>query len=200
MQENSLVFNAVLICLNKESINHDSLEYILDNFCGQVVYDLNKANIDANTIVYVCGDVESLQYKVPLFKELNIIKELSWSWTNKIATIGNKIKKLKDSKADKSVIAPLIPCLQLYKSNARAVKSNSLPLPSGYIPQHLLYKYQDIDIDTSCNAYDMNEPFLTASIPEGKEYNIVTIGQVPINIHNVGLYFREFFMKKIILI
>ena len=62
----------VLIVLNNHQEINEELQYLIDNFCGIVVYDLN-ADFN-NKKIYICGDLHNIGEDSPF---LNIIKEFS---------------------------------------------------------------------------------------------------------------------------
>lgn len=62
----------VLIVLNNHQEINEELQYLIDNFCGIVVYDLN-ADFN-NKKIYICGDLHNIGEDSPC---LNIIKEFS---------------------------------------------------------------------------------------------------------------------------
>jgi hypothetical protein len=66
----------------------EELEYIKTNFCGIVLSDLEslKSNrCDANTIIYLCGDIEKVykQAELKYYNTVNVIEELSNNYTSK---------------------------------------------------------------------------------------------------------------------
>lgn len=109
-KENTLLKDKhILLCLDAE--NNQELDYLLHNFCGIVLTEINDHNIfSSDKIVYMCGNI-------------------------------SKFLKV-DSKAN-------------------------------YVIRELSNNYE-ICVD----------------------YEIINIGMVPINIHNVGIYFRNFFNSK----
>lgn len=65
----------------------EELEYIKTNFCGIVLSDIDslKSNrCGANTIIYLCGDLEKINKQVELkyYNTVNVIEELSSNYTN----------------------------------------------------------------------------------------------------------------------
>lgn len=119
-KENKLILDKhILICSGDKFLNLDMLylkefEYIKNNFCGNVLLNLdnlNEYNNQSNIIIYICGNIEQILEQMQLFsnKKVNVIKELSYNFG------------------------------------------------------------------------------------DSENYKIINIGQVPINIHNVGLYFKKFF-------
>ncbi|MFC3157676.1 hypothetical protein SAMN05443633_10410 [Chryseobacterium arachidis] len=62
----------VLIILNKSLEINSELQYLIDNFCGSILYDFSD-NLK-NKKIYICGDI-SLLNETPHF--INIIKEFS---------------------------------------------------------------------------------------------------------------------------
>jgi hypothetical protein len=113
------------ILIYEEKLQHPSLDYLINNFCGKVV----SSNIDDYTIfspgrmIYICGNVQQIY---PLIKN----------------TPHKKIYIIKDLSSD------------YHSSNAHQ----------------------------SSDDYGLFE-----------DYEIITIGMVPINIHGMGVYFRKFF-------
>lgn len=82
--ENTLLLNKnILICyeiLNLDELHNNELNNIKNNFCG-IVYN-NNLNINTNNcIIYACGDISTISNSI--FTEFNVIKELSYNYTNK---------------------------------------------------------------------------------------------------------------------
>lgn len=124
-KENNLLTNKnILICIDDElnkfySLYINEIDNIKENFCGIVLSDIENFNVQNNTIIYICGDIE---------KNYNTIKKNNVLFLN---------------------------------------KNNVLFL----VIKNISYNYEN----------NLNN------------YNIINIEQIPLNIHNVGLYFKHFF-------
>lgn len=65
----------ILVVLQNNGNSNSALQYLIDNFCGLVVYTLSEPNIDfSNKKVYVCGDFSTLE---DLSSFIHIIEEFS---------------------------------------------------------------------------------------------------------------------------
>lgn len=108
--ENKLLTKKHLLLYDQSSQINEDLQYVLENFCGTVITDLQLANGTNDAILYMCGDTSKFVINYDKFENIRIIKELSIN-------------------------------------------------------------------------YD-GVPF---------NYELISVGQIPINIYNVGVYFRRYF-------
>ena len=79
-RENTLLTNKhILICSGQSFDHHPELENLRNNFCGIFATSTDGLVTDANTLIYLCGDINSIAGTVRQFpsKAIYAIRELS---------------------------------------------------------------------------------------------------------------------------
>lgn len=83
--ENELITNKHFLILDNNQINHlnfdDEIEFLNNNFCGNVITNIDDINIDNDNInCYLTGDIDNIIYKFSENNKIFIIKELSYNY------------------------------------------------------------------------------------------------------------------------
>lgn len=72
--------NVLYVLYGKENNLSEELQYLVENFCGEVVHNFeSKGDFSSERKIYVCGNIEKFKNED---KHLSIIKEFSFNYEN----------------------------------------------------------------------------------------------------------------------